>query len=192
MSLKYPTLFSPVALGGYTLRNRILHASIVTKYVQNGRSTDKLLNYYRSRALGGAAAIVTEPIAMTAHNRIPTRLRAWDDENFDDLKRVAGVVNEAGALLIGQVQDSGRGRHSVGRNDGAVGASALPDDLSWTVPAVLTQSQIQQMVDDWADASLRLKKRVSLGWKFQQGTDTCSISFCPLGRTGEPTLMVAI
>jgi 2,4-dienoyl-CoA reductase-like NADH-dependent reductase (Old Yellow Enzyme family) len=169
MSLKYPTLFSPVALGGHTLRNRILHASIVTKYVQNGRSTDKLLNYYRSRALGGVAAIVTEPIAMTAHNRIPTRLRAWDDQNFDDLARVAAVVNEAGALLIGQVQDSGRGRHSVGRNDGAVGASALPDDLSWTVPAVLTQSQIQQMIDDWADASLRLKKAGFAGVEISAG-----------------------
>ena len=70
MSIKYPKLFSPITLGGVTLRNRIIHASIVTKYVQRHQPTDKLINYYRSRALGGAAAIVTEPIAMTEHNRI--------------------------------------------------------------------------------------------------------------------------
>lgn len=65
----YPNLFSPVELGGYTLRNRIIHASIVTQYVVNHAPSEKLLNYYRSRAAGGAAAIITEPIAMTAHNR---------------------------------------------------------------------------------------------------------------------------
>ena len=76
----YPALFSPVSLGGHTLRNRIIHASIVTKYVVNHAPTEALLNYYRSRAAGGAAAIITEPVAMTAHNRIPSRPRAWDDE----------------------------------------------------------------------------------------------------------------
>ena len=54
----YPALFSPIELGGHTLRNRITHASIVTKYVVNHAPTEKLLNYYRSRAAGGAAAII--------------------------------------------------------------------------------------------------------------------------------------
>ncbi len=48
----YPALFSPVSLGGHTLRNRIIHASIVTKYVVNHAPTEALLNYYRSRAAG--------------------------------------------------------------------------------------------------------------------------------------------
>ena len=138
----YPTLFSPIELGGVQLRNRIIHASIVTKYVSQGLPTEKLLSYYRSRAAGGAAAIITEPLAMTAHNRIPSRLRVWDDREFDALQRVAETVNREGAEILGQVQDSGRGRHAVGRNDSAVGASALPDDLSWTVPSVLTLSLI--------------------------------------------------
>lgn len=169
MSEKYPTLFSPITLGGYTLRNRILHASIVTKYVSGGRPTEKLLNYYRSRAMGGAAGIITEPIAMTRYNRIPTRLRAWDDEGFDNLKRAADTVNNEGAVLLGQVQDSGRGRHSIGRNDGAVGASALPDDLSWTVPAVLSVAEIQDMINDWAEACVRLQRAGFAGVEISAG-----------------------
>ena len=169
MSEKYPTLFSPVTLGGYTLRNRILHASIVTKYVSGGKPTEKLLNYYRSRAMGGAAGIITEPIAMTRYNRIPTRLRAWDDQGLDNLKRVADTVNNEGAVLLGQVQDSGRGRHSVGRNDGAVGASALPDDLSWTVPAVLSVAEIQDMTNDWAEACVRLLRAGFAGVEISAG-----------------------
>jgi len=165
----YPRLFSPIELGGYTLRNRIVHASIVTQYVVNHAPTEKLLNYYRSRAAGGAAAIITEPIAMTAHNRIGSRLRAWDDAGMDQLKRVADIVNGEGALLMGQVQDSGRGRHSVGRNDGAVGASALPDDLSWTVPAELSVAEIEDMIADWAKGCARLQAAGFAGVEISAG-----------------------
>ena len=143
----FPTLFSPIDIGGVTLRNRIIHAAIVTQYVADGAPTERLLNYYRARAEGGAAAIVTEPIAMTRFSRLPSRLRCWDDEGFDQLERVAATINESGAHVLGQIQDSGRGRHAVGRNNEAVGASPLPDDLSWTVPAVLPPAEIREMID---------------------------------------------
>ena len=165
----YPSLFSPIQLGGHTLRNRIIHASIVTQYVANHAPTEKLLNYYRSRAAGGAAAIITEPIAMTAHNRLPSRLRAWDDGGLDQLKLAADIVNGEGTLLMGQVQDSGRGRHSVGRNDGAVGASALPDDLSWTVPAALSVAEIEDMIIDWAKGCARLQSAGFAGVEISAG-----------------------
>ncbi|MEO0998670.1 MAG: hypothetical protein AAFX58_14220, partial [Pseudomonadota bacterium] len=152
MSTKYPTLASPLDLNGVTLRNRLGHASILTKFVRDGEATAELINYLGARARGGAGLIVTEPIAMTAHNRVPYRLRAWDDGALDSLQRLAAAVEAADSRLLGQVQDSGRGRHAVGRNDGAVGASALPDDLSWTVPRVLTTAGIRRMIDDWAGA----------------------------------------
>ena len=149
----YPTLFSPTEVGGVTLRNRIAFASILTHYFHNNQPTEKVLNYYRSRAQGGAGMIVTEPLAMTSHNRSSYKLRVWDEEGFDNLKAVADVVRNEGCHLLGQVQDSGRGRHEVGRNDGAVGPSALPDDLSWTVPRVLDANGIRSMIDEWAEAS---------------------------------------
>ena len=169
MTDTYPTLFSPIELGGVELRNRIIHASIVTKYVSQGLPTEKLLNYYRSRAAGGAAAIITEPLAMTAHNRIPSRLRVWDDREFDALQRVAETVNREGAEILGQVQDSGRGRHAVGRNDSAVGASALPDDLSWTVPSVLSSAEINDMIEDWARGCGRLSRAGFAGVEISAG-----------------------
>jgi len=153
----YPTLFSPVSLGGVTARNRIAHASIVSRFVHDGRATDRLVNYLGSRARGGAGLVVTEPVAMTFANRSPQRLRAWDDAGLDDLKRVAEAVERWDSRLLGQVQDPGRGRHAAGRNDQAIGASALPDDLSWTVPHVLTPARIRQLIDEWAAGCRRLQ-----------------------------------
>ena len=57
----FPTLFSPIDIGGVTLRNRIIHAAIVTHYVANGAPTEKLLNYYRARAAGDAPHILYQP-----------------------------------------------------------------------------------------------------------------------------------
>ncbi len=157
----YPTLFSPVEIGGVRLRNRLAHASVLTKFVRDGQPTERFIHYHRSRARGGTGLIVTEPVAMTSVNRVPHRLRVWDDAALGSLQRIAEAVEGADTRLLGQVQDAGRGRHAVGRNEGAVGASALPDDLSWTVPRVLTPGEIRRLIDEWAEGSLRLKRA---GW----------------------------
>lgn len=165
----YPTLFSPFQLGGVTLRNRLAHASIVTRFVREGEPTEALYHYFRSRAEGGTGLLVTEPLAMTEFNRVPTRLRAWDERGMDALKRLAEIVEQADSRLLGQIQDTGRGRHAIGRNEGAVGASALPDDLSWTVPRVLSVADIQQMIEQWAEGALRLKRAGFSGVEISAG-----------------------
>ena len=70
----YPTLFSSWTLGGVPLRNHLAHASILTHFAKEGRPTDRLLNYLANRARGGAAMIVTEPLAMLS--RVPPSNRA--------------------------------------------------------------------------------------------------------------------
>lgn len=154
----YTDLFAPLELGGLTLRNRIAHASIVTRFVRDGQVTPELLNYHRSRARGGAAMIVSEPVAMISANRDPGRLRAYDDGALDSLQTLAAAVESEGCRLLGQIQDPGRGRHEVGRNDAAFGASSLPDDLSWTVPHVMSDSDILRAIEEWAAAAARLQR----------------------------------
>lgn len=155
--MTYPTLFSPTTIGGVPVRNRIAHASIVSRFVHDGRATDRLVNYLGSRARGGAGLVITEPVAMTFANRSPQRLRGWDDAALDDLKRVAAAVELWDSRVLAQVQDPGRGRHATGRNEFAIGASALPDDLSWTVPHALTPARVRQLIDEWAAGCRRLQ-----------------------------------
>lgn len=165
----YPQLFSPIEVGGFTLRNRVAHASIVTRFVQNGQATDPLINYYENRAKGGAGLIVGEPLAMINANTDPRRLRVYDDAGMASLERLAEAVEGHGCRLLGQAQDPGRGRHEAGRNDSAIGVSALPDDLSWTVPHVLTTTEIWGIIEEWARASARLQKAGFSGVELSAG-----------------------
>jgi len=169
MSEHFPNLFSPIEIGGVKLRNRVAHASIVSRFVKDGEPSDKLINYMGNRAKGGAAMVITEPVAMTFANRQPDRLRAWDDAKTDGLKRLADAVEKWDSRILGQVQDPGRGRHATGRNDNAFGASALPDDLSWTVPHVLQPKDISLMIEQWAEGAHRLQKAGFSGVEISAG-----------------------
>jgi 2,4-dienoyl-CoA reductase-like NADH-dependent reductase (Old Yellow Enzyme family) len=153
----YPHLFSPFDLAGRRLRNRIVHLSITTSLSQGRRVNERHTQYYVNRARGGAAMIITEPVNMAPHQRTAAKVDAGTDEHLDELKRWADAVEREDCRLIAQVQDAGRGRHAPGRNPDAVGASALPDDLSWTVPHVLSITEIEAMIEGFARSSARLK-----------------------------------
>ncbi len=153
----YSSLFTPIELAGKRLRNRIVHPSMTTVTAADGRVTDRLIQYHLNRARGGAAMLVTEPLATAPHQKIPTRVRVWNDHDEDGLKRWAAAVEAEDCRLIGQIQDAGRGRHAPGRNYEAIGASALPDDISWTVPHILSIAEIETLIGHFADSAARLK-----------------------------------
>ena len=158
MFTDYPALFAPFTLAGKRLKNRIVHASMTTRMGAQGRVNERHLQYYANRARGGAAMIVTEPLSMARHQNIPYKVVAYNDDDLVGLKRWAAAVETHDCRLLGQIQDPGRGRHEQGRNPEAVGASALPDDLSGTVPRPLTIDEIRRMNDDFAQSAARLKR----------------------------------
>ena len=153
----FTALFTPFRLAGKTLRNRIAHASITTLSTPGGRVTDREILYHANRAEGGAALSVTEPLGMMRHQARLPRVQVWRQDDPDGLKRFADAVESQDCRLIGQIQDAGRGRHFPGRNPEALGASALPDDLSWTVPRALKSSEIRNLVEQVAESALHLQ-----------------------------------
>lgn len=158
-NLLTPSLLAePMVLAGKRLRNRVVHTSMTTNFADNARVTMRQISYYVNRAKGGAAMIITEPLLMAPHQTNPARVRVWNDDNVEDLKRWADAVETHDCRLIGQIQDPGRGRHESGRSYNALAPSALPDDLSWTMPHALTTEEIRRLIADFAQSSARLKR----------------------------------
>jgi len=155
---RYPHLLAPLQRGRLRLRNRLVHASMTTRMAQDARVTQALIDYHANRAKGGAALIVTEPLSMARHQRLPNKVRAWNDDDLDGLARWASAVEGHDTRLLAQLQDPGRGRHERGRNPSGIAPSALPDDLSWSVPRALEIDEIRRMVDEFADSARRLER----------------------------------
>jgi 2,4-dienoyl-CoA reductase-like NADH-dependent reductase (Old Yellow Enzyme family)/thioredoxin reductase len=152
-------LGAPLTSGALRLKNRIAHASILTRYAAGERATDRLVAYHENRARGGAAMIVTEAV-----NALPSQagrggyLNAHDDAGLPDLARLATAVTRHGTRLLAQIQERGRGNYSRSRVDRTVAPSPLPDDLTGAVPHPLSTGDVEAMIDDFAAAAARLQR----------------------------------
>jgi 2,4-dienoyl-CoA reductase-like NADH-dependent reductase (Old Yellow Enzyme family)/thioredoxin reductase len=155
---EFPRLFSPWRLAGMPLRNRVIGAAISSIFPAAGAVTDRLVELYANRARGGVALMVTEALKGHRAQSAPTRIRADSDDFLEGLKRWAGAVEEHDCRLVGQIYDPGRGRHHPGRGQNAIGASALPDDLSWTVPRAMTRAEISGLVAEFSETAHRLQR----------------------------------
>jgi dimethylglycine catabolism A len=154
----YGHLMSPYVLAGNRLRNRLIHASMSTHMAESAGVSERLARYYANRARGGAALIVTEPLSMARHQDLPNRVRAWNDDKLAGLQRWVEAVEAHDCRLVGQILERGRGRNVPGRNPDAIGASVLPDDLSWTVPRAISVGEIQRLIEEFAASCARLQR----------------------------------
>lgn len=152
----YPNLFSPITLAGRTLRNRIVHASMTTRYQKDGCVTDKLIAYHVNRAKGGASLSVTEPLSVLSRQIGAGRVEVLSERDRAGLARWAKAVDAQGCGLIGQLQDPGRGRHQDMRIPKQISASALPDELSWTVGHPMTTGEVETVIREFARSAYLL------------------------------------
>jgi 2,4-dienoyl-CoA reductase-like NADH-dependent reductase (Old Yellow Enzyme family) len=161
-------LFSPFQLRDVRLRNRIVVSPMCEYSSTGGFANDWHLVHLGSRAVGGAALILTEAIAVSPEGRIsPSDLGIWKDEHIDMLARIARFCNERGAQWGTQLAHAGRkastaapwlGGGAVAPADGGwipVGPGTEPFDATYPVPAALDDAQIETIVADFARAAQR-------------------------------------
>ncbi len=153
----YRLLFSPLQVGPWCLKNRIVHASMSLRYGAAHGMHPGYHQYYLNRARGGAAMVITDPVAFLP-SQGTERLCAWNDSMTDDLCRFAQALREQDCHLLAQIQDNGRARRVPGRVSGLRGASAMPDDLFYAMPEELTPPELAAFVEAAADAARRLQR----------------------------------
>ncbi len=80
----YPRLFATMQLGGLTLRNRVVHASMSTRLGQPGGVSPAYLRYCETRARGGAGMLITEPVGLL-HEKGAARIPTASDDRLAEL-----------------------------------------------------------------------------------------------------------
>ncbi len=153
----YPRLAAPLQLAGARLRNRVVHASISARLGRPGGLGADYLRYCARRARGGAAMLVTEPVRLLPA-QAAARLPVWSDDFMGELRQLADAVEGAGCRLVAQIQDPGRGRHVPGRGAAALAPSALPDDLSGTMPRAMSAAEVRDWVEMVGERAQRLQR----------------------------------
>ena len=107
--MKYEMLFSPISTRNLTLKNRICLSPMGTGLAnKDGGVTEELIEYYRTRARGGAALITVEVATIHPQGKtIPKELALYDDRHMPDLARVVEAIHAEGAKAALQLHHPG-------------------------------------------------------------------------------------
>lgn len=164
-----PTLFEPLQLRGVTLKNRIGISPMCQYSSQDGFATDWHLVHLGSRAVGGAALVMTEASAVVAEGRISAGdLGIYKDAHIEMLARIFHFVDQQGAVPGMQLAHAGRKASTAvpwqggAPVDVAAGGwtpifapSPLAFDTGWQVPKELDKKEIAAIVAAFAAAAGR-------------------------------------
>jgi 2,4-dienoyl-CoA reductase-like NADH-dependent reductase (Old Yellow Enzyme family) len=153
----YHRLFSPITLAGRTLPNRIGFGALSTRFADPGRVSARLIAHLEARARGGAGIVITEALCAAPTATTPVRPWAYDEAALPGFAQLAEAVSRHGAALVGQLWHGGSAHHGP-RGLDAVGPSAVPDGMSWTVPRILSDGEIEGLIVDYAESAHRLQR----------------------------------
>ena len=157
----FPRLFSSFEIGRVTVPNRIVSSGHDTVMVDHGAVTDQLVAYHEARAAGGAGLIVVQVAGVHETARYTSHtLMAVDDSCIPGYARLAEAVRPHGTRLFGQLFHPGR--EVMESLDGslpvAVAPSAVPSERFHVMPRALDASEVEEIVDGYAAAALRLRQ----------------------------------
>ena len=161
-------LFTSFRQRELTLRNRIVMSPMCQYSAEDGIPNAWHYTHLVSRAVGGAAVVMTEAAAVSAQGRIsPRDVGLWNDEQ---LHAWAGIIREIkanGAIAAMQLAHAGRkastavpweGHHAVDPQHGGwtvVAPSAIAYSENYLQPVALDQAGITQIVTDFENAAKR-------------------------------------
>lgn len=168
-----PLLFTPLAIRGVTLPNRVVISPMVQYRAKDGLADDFHMVHLGKFALGRAGTVFTEATAVEPRGRVTHGdLGLWNDAQAEALKPIVRFLHREGSLAAIQLAHAGRkgsmqraqdGNGPLGASDRArglqpwqvVGPTAEPVGPGWLVPHQLSGDEIAGLVRDFADAARR-------------------------------------
>lgn len=161
-------LFEPFPQRSLVLRNRVAVSPMCQYSLPDGVPGDWHLAHLGSRAVGGAALVITEAAAVSAEGRIsPADAGIWNEAQAQAWSRIAAFIRAQGAVAGTQLAHAGRkastaepwnGGAAVAVEDGGwvpVAPSALAFNAEYPFPEALNEAGIAKVIADFRAAAVR-------------------------------------
>lgn len=152
-------LFTPTTFAGMQLRNRIVYPPITTGFAEpDGKVNDRMIEYYRQRASGGAGLIIVEPGVINPQAKLNKfSAGAWADDQIPGMTLLAKTIKREGAGAFLQLCHAGPKAHP--RINGVQPCSASDKPFFFKFPTLsLSQVEIGTVVNDFVLAAARARE----------------------------------
>lgn len=150
----FSAIFKPLDLGFTQLKNRILMGSMHTGLEEDKEGLQRLAAFYRQRAQGGAALIVTGGFSPNIAGRLaPFSAKLTSNKERDRHDIVTHAVHDAGGKIALQILHAGR----YGYHPFIVAPSRIQSPISPFKPWAMSKRRIYKTINHFARAA-RLAK----------------------------------
>jgi 2,4-dienoyl-CoA reductase-like NADH-dependent reductase (Old Yellow Enzyme family) len=164
-----PHLFSPIKIKNIEFKNRLVVSPMCEYSSEDGFANNWHLVHLGSRAVGGAALIITEATAVSSEGRISYGdLGIYKDEHIEKLKEITDFIHAHGAVAGTQLAHAGRkashelpwkGNAQIPSDQlngwKAVAPSAIPFAPTEEAPIELDKAGIEKVKADFKAAAVR-------------------------------------
>ncbi|HEX4872332.1 MAG TPA: NADPH-dependent 2,4-dienoyl-CoA reductase [Nevskiaceae bacterium] len=143
MSLPFPTLLSPLALGHTTLRNRVVMGSMHTGLEDRRKHIPRLAAYFAERARGGVGLIITGGYAPNIEGwLLPFASKLSTRREAAAHRAITTAVQAEGGKIALQILHAGRyGYHPLN-----VSASRLKSPITPFAPRALSGRGVERQI----------------------------------------------
>ena len=161
-------LFSSIKIRGVELKNRIAVSPMCQYSSHEGLPSDWHLVHLGSRAVGGAALVITEATAVSPEGRIsPDDAGIWSAKHAEAYKRITSFIKEQNSVPAVQLAHAGRkastfspwkGTGAVPLKEGGwqtVAPSPLRFADNYPLPKEMDKQDIQKVIDQFKSAAER-------------------------------------
>ena len=164
-----PHLFSPIKIKSIEFKNRLVVSPMCEYSSEDGFANDWHLVHLGSRAIGGAALVITEAAAVSPEGRITNAdLGIYKDDHIAKLKQITNFIEQYGSVAGIQLAHAGRkGSHMEPWNGGkqiksdepegwkTLAPSAIPFAETGEIPLELDLAGIDKVKADFKDSTVR-------------------------------------
>jgi mycofactocin system FadH/OYE family oxidoreductase 2 len=152
--MAYRYLWTPLALGPISTRNRIVFSAHLTNYARDGKPTEQHAAYYAARAAGGAGLIITEE-----HSTHPTDwpyeklIHGFHRDVIPGYRVMTDAVHRHSVPIFAQINHNGGQASSMYSRMPVWAPSAVADPLFREVPKAVTHDDIGEIVAGYAQVA---------------------------------------
>ncbi|MCS5421131.1 MULTISPECIES: NAD(P)/FAD-dependent oxidoreductase [Psychrilyobacter] len=160
----FRSIFQPIKIGNLEIKNRLVNTGVATSYCNpDGIATNRLIEYYEARAKGGWGLIITDNYGIDELCKdSPFVPGVWNDEQIESHSKLTERVHNYGGRIVAQIGHPGREvKNYLSLPKAVVAPSPIKDPNTFyplDVPHELNVEEIKEIVENFSDAALRVKK----------------------------------
>ncbi|MYE87916.1 FAD-dependent oxidoreductase [Candidatus Poribacteria bacterium] len=158
---EFKHLFTPLQLGHFTVKNRIVTSAHADALAEDGMPKEKARRYYEEKAKGGVGVLMCFGSAGV-HPTSPAQdwngVELFEDRVIPYLAEFADTMHVYNVPVISQITHRGRRGRSVDRLHRMYGPSPIREPNHRETPHTLDEEMITEFVQAFSDAAWRLKQ----------------------------------